>query len=82
MTPRIVRLSITLTNVPRVIRGLVHICYRPVNAVVREDRTSQYDREVKADFDFGRYDSEGETYVAEMLQCRVEDIISIEEVSR
>ena len=78
MTPSLIRLVVELDNNSRTSHGLLRLGHRRCNPVIRSDFTKKPRYEVKFDVDLGRYDSEGDALLCELLECVESDILSVE----
>ena len=75
---KLIRLLVTVASNSRTISGLELMRYRRCNAELSEPGVKT--RTVAADFDFGRYDSEGDAFVCEMLRILPGDLIKVEAI--
>jgi len=78
MTPSLIRLVVELDNNSRTSRGLLRLGHRRCNPVIQSDFTQKPKYEVSFDVDLGRYDSEGDALLCELLECVESDILSVE----
>lgn len=69
------RILATVVENSRTIAGLNKMQYRRCHATLLPGGTGR--RAVEFNVDLGRYDSEGDAYVCEMLQCLPGDLVSV-----
>lgn len=75
---KLIRLLVTVASNSRTVAGLELMRYRRCNAELPEP--GEKTRTVVADFDLGRYDSEGDALICEMLRILPGDLIKVEAV--
>lgn len=72
------RILATVVENSRTIAGLNKMQYRRCRSALVDAPAGR--RAVEFDADLGRYDSEGDLFVCEMLQCLPGDLISVQAV--